>query len=192
MHLVDIFDEYLTQFDLFSIRFPFLSYRICKSLRCADSFLFASTANFYYFCLTYSAGIESDLVKMDVIVLPLSLMVLALNLNSWRLMLLPIVSIIVSILTSFTIMLPIALYSFNTASMAPSIQMSLTVAMSIDYCLFLLNRYTETLKAGKSVQTSVRNMVFNVGRVVIVSGTTLAITFLGLCFFAIDFMVSLG
>jgi predicted RND superfamily exporter protein len=88
-------------------------------------------------------GSEKDMIKMDSIVLPLALTVLGFFLASFRLILVPIICVIVSLLSAFTLMLPVALYAFTVSSTTPSIMMSLALAMSFDYSLFLLSRFRE-------------------------------------------------
>jgi uncharacterized membrane protein YdfJ with MMPL/SSD domain len=56
---------------------------------------------------------ESDFVRMDSIVLPIALLVLALYLQNFRLVLLPMASVACSILSAFLIMYPVAKYMFQ-------------------------------------------------------------------------------
>ena len=69
-----------------------------------------------------------------------------------------------------------------------------TLAMSVDYSLFLLTRYGEEVKRHKRVADTkvIAAMLRSSGHTVIVSGSTLAICFLGLCFFPIDMLRSCG
>ncbi len=55
-------------------------------------------------------GVETDLVTMDSIALPLAFGILVWNLQSWRLMLLPLLAVTVSLLCAYAIMYPFALY----------------------------------------------------------------------------------
>jgi hypothetical protein len=99
------------------------------------------------------AGVEHDLEKMDMVAMPIALAVLAFVLRSWRLMLIPCVCIGTATATSFgVIMLPVS-YMTEIISFAPSVMMSCTVAMSIDYSLFLLSRYQEeVVQRGKPLE----------------------------------------
>ncbi|MHA1406429.1 MAG: MMPL family transporter [Candidatus Heimdallarchaeaceae archaeon] len=134
---------------------------------------------------------QADLQRMDVIVIPIALIVLGFVLKSIRLMLLPIFSMGISILTAFLIMYPLAKI-WTVFSFVPSIMMSLVIAMSIDYSLFLLTRYREELIKKKTNQKAVELMSEHAGHTIFVSGTTLAITFLGLVFFPIELLSSIG
>lgn len=127
-------------------------------------------------------GTASDMIHTDSIILPIAMVVLCCYLKSLRLMIIPILCVGLSLLLSFSIMLPLAVYAFNVASFAPSIMMSLTVAMSIDYNLFMLTRYREEILSGihsKEID-AIGATVTHSGEVIIASGLTLAITFASL------------
>ena len=134
---------------------------------------------------------EEDLLRMDLIVIPIALLVLAFVLRSLKLMILPIASMGISILASFLIMYPLALI-WDIFSFVPSIMMSLVIALSIDYSLFLLSRYREEIMKNKSVSESVLQMSKHAGHTITVSGLTLAVTFLGLVFFPLQLLSTIG
>jgi len=137
-------------------------------------------------------GSVSDMERMDIVVLPLALLTLAWVVRSYRLMIIPVCSVMISLLTGYLLMLPIAKNSLDCSSVCPSVMMSLTIAMSIDYSLFLLTRYREEHSRGKRNDIAVKNMEFFGGHIVAMSGGTLAITFLALAFFPMSFLQSVG
>jgi uncharacterized membrane protein YdfJ with MMPL/SSD domain len=157
-------------------------------------------------------------------------------------MIIPLASVGLTLLISFAVMYLIARYAMTVASFAPSIMVSVAIALSIDYSLFLLTRFREeklrglldaeakmrrfntaqTRKNGAEVPTSpqpppeprishisvahdgridntspsaaaavgldddvalnsraVKRMLATAGHVVLISGTTLMLTFLG-------------
>ena len=51
--------------------------------------------------------------------------------------------------------------------------------MSIDYALFTLSRYTEELRAGRDHIIAITYMISAAGHTIVVSGSTLAVSFLG-------------
>ena len=134
---------------------------------------------------------EEDMTRMDLIVIPLALLVLAIFLRSIKLMIIPILSMGLSILTSFLVMYPIA-KTWDIFSFVPSIMMSLVIALSIDYSLFLLTRYREEIINQKPNSEAVLLMNKNAGHTVSVSGITLAITYLGLAFFPLQLLSTVG
>ncbi len=134
---------------------------------------------------------ERDILTMDSIVLPLALLILALVLKSFKLMIIPVLSVGFSIATSFFLMYPIAA-SMPVFSFVPSVMMSLVIALSFDYALFLLSRYREELIRGRDNDQAVHLMMEHAGHTIGVSGLTLAICFMGLAFFPIGLLASIG
>lgn len=80
----------------------------------------------------------------------------------------------------------------------PSIMMSLTLGMGIDYSLFLLARFLEAMAKTTSTTTStttaasIQIMLEQAGQVVLVSGTTLLCTFLALVALPLPMLQSVG
>jgi uncharacterized membrane protein YdfJ with MMPL/SSD domain len=111
-------------------------------------------------------SMEKDFAIMDGIALPIAMLTLGFILKSVRLLILPLLTMGVSALVSFMIMyfctfamgMVISLYSsrpriylLEIVAFAPSLMMSLLVAMSIDYSLFLLSRYREEILDGMNL-----------------------------------------
>ncbi len=134
---------------------------------------------------------KEDLALMDMIVIPIAMLVLAFVLRSLKLMILPILSMGISILASFLIMYPIALTT-DIFSFVPSIMMSLVIALSIDYSLFLLTRYREEILKHNDNSEATKQMSQHAGHTIMLSGLTLAITFLGLIFFPLELLSTIG
>ncbi|KAJ4461021.1 putative MmpL efflux pump [Paratrimastix pyriformis] len=133
----------------------------------------------------------SSMVSMDSIILPTALAFLAILIRNLRMMLIPIACLGLSILTSFLLMIPVAMFT-NVSDFGPNIMMSILIALSIDYSLFLLSRFREEMVKSADPIYSVHEMTLHAGRVVLVSGAALALTFVGLCFFPIESIRSLG
>eukprot|EP01063_Lacrimia_lanifica_P010961 TRINITY_DN1772_c0_g2_i1.p1 TRINITY_DN1772_c0_g2~~TRINITY_DN1772_c0_g2_i1.p1 ORF type:complete len:958 (+),score=300.73 TRINITY_DN1772_c0_g2_i1:60-2933(+) len=138
-----------------------------------------------------------DLERMDAIVLPLAFLVLAYILQSVRFVLLTGLSLGLSLAVSFAIMYGVT-FSFPIFASSPSLMMSISIAMSIDYSMFLLSRYREELEAqvrrGRAPDTiaAIPAVVRSAGHTIVVSGLTLSLCFFGLLYFDINVMQSLG
>lgn len=124
----------------------------------------------------------SDLTSKDIFTFPFALLVLFFVIRSWRLMIIPLLTLSLSILVSFTLMYPATLY-WKVVAFAPPIMMSSMLALSIDYSLFLLTRFRTEVKRSCDPEDAVKIMLKYAGRVVLVSGSTLCLTFLALAFF---------
>lgn len=137
------------------------------------------------------SGTERDLAVMDLGAFPIALLILTWVLRSTRLLVLPIMCLVITLLTAFLVMRYVAV-RISVASFAPSVMASLSVALSIDYSLFLLSRFREELINGSSVPEAVVRMLSNAGHVIIVSGLTLTMCFLGNLFFPTAFLNTIG
>uniref|UniRef100_A0A7S2K5X9 Membrane transport protein MMPL domain-containing protein n=2 Tax=Leptocylindrus danicus TaxID=163516 RepID=A0A7S2K5X9_9STRA len=134
---------------------------------------------------------EDDMALMDHVVLPLSLLALAAILGNLSLMLVPVLCIITAICTAGTLMYPVA-QSVSVTQFTPSIMMSISIAMSIDYSLFLLSRLTENLAFGADLDYAIENMLEHAGHTIIASGTTLIVCFMGYALFPMDLIRTVG
>jgi uncharacterized membrane protein YdfJ with MMPL/SSD domain len=134
----------------------------------------------------------SDLLLMDFVCIPLGLLVLIVVLKSVRVVNLTIVCTATSILTSFLIAYPIAPFGVNVATFAPSVMMSVCLALSVDYSLFLLSRFRQDLIKGLTPIRSARLMVQYAGRIIMLSGTILSVCLVGNLFLPVQMIRSLG
>ena len=75
---------------------------------------------------------------------------------------------------------------------APSLMMTLTLAMAVDSCLFLLNRYSEELQRGASTLGALRVMLDSAGHTILVSNVTLILCFGGWLLFPVALLRHTG
>jgi uncharacterized membrane protein YdfJ with MMPL/SSD domain len=135
---------------------------------------------------------KSDLARVDSIVLPIALCILGITVRSYRHIFVAGVNLACTLLLGFSIMLPIsAKIAINP--FGPSIMMSLGIAVSFDYSLFMLARFREErFVLRRSKECAVFQMLSASGHVVFLSGVTLVTTFLLLLAFPQNFLVSVG
>lgn len=141
---------------------------------------------------------ESSLAKMDMIAMPIAFIVLWTVVRSGRLLLLTMACMGVALAVSFGVMYCVGLV-IVVQTTTPSLMMSLLIAMSIDYSLFMLTRFREELElasAGQdvaaAVQSAVEKTMSSAGCMILLSGITLALAFLVLIFFPLDMFSSMG
>lgn len=85
---------------------------------------------------------EKNFGMIDGVALPVCIIILGLNLRSYKHMFIAMINLGATLLLSFTILLPISnVVDINPFS--PSIMMSLGIAVCFDYSLFMLNRFRE-------------------------------------------------
>eukprot|EP00759_Apiculatamorpha_spiralis_P045224 PhF_6_TR42106/c0_g1_i1/m.63571/K06994/K06994; putative drug exporter of the RND superfamily len=154
--------------------------------------LAVSLSGLRFFLRSTFESVERDLGLMDAIVLPCAMLILSFFVRSLRLVLVPILSIGMSLGISFAIMYFVGTTVLKVSSIAPSLMMSVLIAMSIDYALFMLTRYREELGRGKTGEDCLVAVLRTAGHTITVSGLTLCTCFMSLCFFRLNMLVSLG
>jgi uncharacterized membrane protein YdfJ with MMPL/SSD domain len=133
-----------------------------------------------------------DFVTIDSIVLPTAIVILGFSLKSYRHMLIAFINLVCTLLLSFAILVPVT-KTIAINPFAPSIMMSLGIAVCFDYTLFMLTRYREELIDNKkSNEEAILSCLGAAGHVVLLSGLTLFFTFVLLTFFPQIFLVSVG
>eukprot|EP00471_Norrisiella_sphaerica_P012042 CAMPEP_0184504814 /NCGR_PEP_ID=MMETSP0113_2-20130426/52661_1 /TAXON_ID=91329 /ORGANISM="Norrisiella sphaerica, Strain BC52" /LENGTH=786 /DNA_ID=CAMNT_0026894473 /DNA_START=654 /DNA_END=3014 /DNA_ORIENTATION=+ len=138
---------------------------------------------------------STTVTKIDLIVLPLALCVLMYVVQSWRMVIIPIINVATCLLSSFAMMYGITMFTVKAPSFVPSVMEAMVIALSIDYSLFLLTRYRfEVLTNNRRGSYAVREAVYHAGEVVFMSGLTLISCFLGMTGFPTDtvYMVGVG
>jgi uncharacterized membrane protein YdfJ with MMPL/SSD domain len=73
----------------------------------------------------------------------------------------------------------------------PSVMQSLTIAMNVDYSLFLFTRYIQERKKRQNAD-AVFETLRTAGHVVLLSGLTLTLTFIGFTAFPVAFVWTMG
>eukprot|EP00727_Mastigamoeba_balamuthi_P004784 m51a1_g14303 hypothetical protein (763) ;mRNA; r:448556-451318 len=139
----------------------------------------------------FMSAAAREMIVMDSVSTAVALVVLVFMLRSATLLVVPLLNLLVSALLSLALLYVIAVYS-TVAGFDPAIMLAVLIAMAVDYSLFLLKRYRQELDGGRGNDEAVTLMLTHAGRVVLVSGTTLTMSFLGLNFSGIDFLRTMG
>jgi len=146
---------------------------------------------------------KNDVTSLDTISLPISLLILCYVLgSSVPLLILPILTILSTIFLWSTVLYAAVLKTnIMIAQFTPSIMMSLTIAMSVDYSLFYLSRTLEELGMSSAstmnqnrqiLERANLNALATAGHSILVSGSTLAMCLIGLTILPLNMMVSTG
>jgi len=131
---------------------------------------------------------KADLRRMDMIALPIALILLGIVLPKTHfcfVMIIPLVTMLSTVSFWSILMNYLVAPYMQITSTTPSLMMSLTLGMGIDYTLFLLSRYTED-------DWNIQQMIYSGGSVVLWSGTTLLCSFLGLVLLPLQMLRSIG
>jgi putative drug exporter of the RND superfamily len=136
-------------------------------------------------------GQKTSDIKSEVIGLACALVLLLIMFGSLVAAAIPLVSAIFSVLTGLALLALLArVTTFPTT--APTIATLLGLGVAVDYGLFLVARHREQLDAGMGVMASVRRAAGTSGAAIVVAGSTVAVSVLGLYISGVGFVGSLG
>jgi putative drug exporter of the RND superfamily len=136
-------------------------------------------------------GQQTNDLKSEVIGLGCALVLLVTMFGSLIAAAIPLVSAIFSVLSGLALLTLIArTVTFPTT--APTIATLLGLGVAVDYGLFLVARHREQLDAGMAVLPSVRRAAGTSGAAIVVAGSTVAVSVLGLYISGVGFVGSLG
>ncbi|WP_017588600.1 MMPL family transporter [Nocardiopsis ganjiahuensis] len=134
---------------------------------------------------------ESDIIRAEIVTLPVLLLLLVLIFGGLVAGLVPLAVGGLAILGSLTVLR--ALTSVTEVSVfAINVATLLGLGLAIDYGLFMVSRFREELNRGRAVPDAVRRTVDTAGRTVAFSGITVGIAFAGLLFFPQPILKSIG
>ncbi len=133
--------------------------------------------------------IESDLARAEVIAVPLTLLFLVVVFGGLVAASLPL---FIGALAVFGAFLSLSLLSEVTDVSIFSINLTtaMGLGLAIDYGLFMVSRYREELRAGRTVEAAVIRTVETAGRTVAFSGLTVAVSLSALLVFPLYFLRS--
>ncbi len=140
---------------------------------------------------TFDDRIKNDLIKAELVSGPLSMLILGIVFGSLIAALLPVGVGVGTVLAAIgmTIWLSnvtdVTVYATNIISL-------IGIGVSIDYSLFLVNRFREELARGHDVRTATAMSCATAGKAVFYSGITVAIGLMGMLFFTNTSLPSLG
>ncbi|MEY2570401.1 MAG: putative drug exporter of the superfamily, partial [Acidimicrobiaceae bacterium] len=133
--------------------------------------------------------IEHDLVKAELIALPITLVLLLLVFGSAIAALLPLAIGGLSVVGTFLVLL--VLNKFTEVSVfALNLTTAMGLGLAIDYSLFIVSRYREELRAGFEPDEAVVRTVRTAGRTVAFSSLTVAASLCALLVFPLAFLRS--
>jgi len=138
-----------------------------------------------------NAEVARDLPKLGAISLPLLLILLLLIFRSPIAASLPLLIGAISVLGAFAItrimtsFMDISVFAANIISL-------LGLGLAIDYSLLYVSRFRDELDAGQSVESAIRTSSTHAGAAIFLSGTTVALSLLGLLAFPQMFLRSMG
>src|SRR5437667_1144252 len=134
---------------------------------------------------------ERDLRRAEMLAFPLSVIALLLAFSSFIAAVLPALvgggAVIVSLALIFGLgqITTLSIFVLNITTL-------FGLGLGVDYSLFIVSRFREELTRGRNVEEAVATTVATAGRAVTFSGLTVSIGLLGLVFFRINMLRSVG
>jgi RND superfamily putative drug exporter len=135
--------------------------------------------------------LEQDLVRAELLSIPLALLVLLFVFRTVAAATVPVgvggLSVVggVSLVTALSNVTDIAQYTINVCSL-------IGTGVAIDYSLFIVSRYREELAAGRELRDALVRAIATAGRVVAFSGIAVATGLAGLLFFEKSYLFAMG
>ncbi|NML48958.1 MMPL family transporter [Streptomyces sp. R302] len=133
--------------------------------------------------------IQEDLLRAELIALPLTLILLVMVFGSAVAALLPLGVGIVAILGTNAVLRGITEFT-DVSVFAQNLTTALGLGLAIDYALFVVRRYREELAAGAEPSAAVRTTLRTAGRTVLFSALTVAVSLAAMLVFPQYFLRS--
>jgi RND superfamily putative drug exporter len=135
------------------------------------------------------ATIEGDLARAELVAIPLTLILLIVVFGGLVAASLPLLVGVVAVLGTFLSLLVIGSIT-DVSIYAINLTTALGLGLAIDYSLFVVGRYREELRNGRSVEDAVVRSVETAGRTILISALTVAVSLSALLVFPQYFLRS--
>ena len=141
--------------------------------------------------VTFDVRIQEDLIKAELISGPLTLIILGIVFGTLIAAILPLGVAFLTVLSAMGITIWLS-NNTDVTQYALNIITLIGIGVSVDYSLFMVNRFREELNRGRDIRTSTAMTVATAGKAVFFSGVTVAIGLMGMLFFENTGLPSLG
>jgi RND superfamily putative drug exporter len=141
--------------------------------------------------VTFDTRIQDDLITAELISGPLTLIILGIVFGTLIAAILPLGVAILTVISAMGLTIWLS-NTMEVTQYAINIITLIGIGVSVDYSLFLVNRFREELNRGRDIRTSTAMTVATAGKAVFFSGVTVAIGLMGMLFFTGTGLPSLG
>ncbi|MGH2378690.1 MAG: MMPL family transporter [Candidatus Limnocylindria bacterium] len=139
----------------------------------------------------FNVILESDLLRAELVSLPLALVLLVLVFATVVAALIPlgigVLAVVGGVAGTFLLsqVTEVSQYALNVVTL-------IGLGVAIDYSLFVVNRFREELRKGMSTEDAIARAMSTAGRAITFSGVTVAIGLSGMLFYQGTFLASMG
>ena len=141
--------------------------------------------------VVFDTRIQDDLIKAELVSGPLTLIILGIVFGTVIAALLPLGVAILTVISAMGVTIWLSNVT-DVTQYALNIITLIGIGVSVDYSLFMVNRFREELNLGRDIRTSIAMTVATAGKAVFFSGITVAIGLMGMLFFENTGLPSLG
>lgn len=170
--------------------------KVVKSLNTHKGFSVERTGDEY---LQYDFNTNSikDILITDSVSATIALIVLLILINRLTMMVIPFCNLVVSACVSIGLLYPFT-FAMDVTSYAPAIILAVLIAMTIDFSLFFLVRFRQEVQplegniTDEGYDGAIARSIYSAGKVICVSGSTLALAFVGMTIMGVGYLLSIS
>ncbi|MAV60151.1 MAG: hypothetical protein CND89_02160 [Marine Group II euryarchaeote MED-G38] len=142
--------------------------------------------------VTFDLTLEEELIEAEMISAPLTLIILLFVFGSLVAAGLPVLTGIYTVIAAIGIVTGLTYIFDDITIYANNIVSLLGIGLSVDYSLFIVNRFREELERGRDRKTAIAMTSATAGRAIFFSGMTVISGLMGMLFFDNTGLPSLG
>jgi len=142
--------------------------------------------------VVFDLTLEEELIKAELISAPLTLLILLLVFGSLVAAGLPVLTGIYTVIAAVGIVTGLTYIFDDITTYANNIVSLLGIGLSVDYSLFIVNRFREELRRGRDHKTAIAVTSATAGRAIFFSAMTVMVGLMGMLFFKNTGLPSLG
>jgi putative drug exporter of the RND superfamily len=135
---------------------------------------------------------DRDMHRIEIATAALVLMILMIVYRNPATIMLPLVTIGVSLMTARGVVSGLSQVGLGVSNETVILMTAMLAGAGIDYAVFLISRYHERLRAGSGSDDAVVEALQSVGKVIVASGATVAVTFLCMSFARLGLLSTVG
>ena len=142
--------------------------------------------------VVFDLTLEEELIKAELISAPLTLLILLLVFGSLVAAGLPVLTGVYTVVAAVGIVTGLTYVFDDITTYANNIVSLLGIGLSVDYSLFIVNRFREELRKGRDHKTAIAITSATAGRAIFFSAMTVMVGLMGMLFFENTGLPSLG
>lgn len=139
------------------------------------------------------AGVgERDMRVIEFATIAMVLLILFMVYRSFVTMLLPLVTIGISLIAAQQVVSGLAGVGLGISQQTVVFMTAMMVGAGVDYSVFVISRYHENVRSGMASDAAVASALTGIGKVIAASAATVAVTFLGMTFTRLQVFSTVG